>query len=264
MLPTTGPPPTVPPTEAEDSVPDIWGMIVAALPATSVSLSLDDSPQTAAVLWMEEAFTQGAFLDLSDGRLLQIFTLATIAFSTHVDQWIDRQDWLSWSTNECQWFGITCENQRVVAIELPSNGLAGMLPPEIILLQDTLRVLVLSSNSIGGVVPTSLGNLINLEELRIDRNAFSGTLPTSIGRLEKLRLFYLEHNASIRGAFPASVVDMDSLDELVFYYTAISAITEEVCDLDISTLIFDCRQITTPTCWTRCFYLCGGNTGTAC
>lgn len=263
MTPTTSPP-TIRPIAVDNSVPDMRSIIIDAFPASEVRLSRAASPQSVAVRWMERAFDRGAYLDVSDDRLLQIFALATFAYSTNVDQWNSRLNWLNWSVDECQWFGITCGGQSVIAIDLPSNQLSGPVPAEISLFQDSLRILVLSSNSIIGIIPTAIGNLVNLEELRIDRNDFAGMLPTSIGRLQRLRLFYLEHNPAIRGEFPQSVVSMDSLEELVFYYTSISSITSDVCTLDLHTLIYDCKQIQFPTCWTKCFYLCGGNTGIIC
>jgi len=69
----------------------------------------------------------------------------------------------------CDWYGITCAEGQVVAIELEQNGLTGGL---------TVR----------------LGNLAQLQNLSLSHNQLSGTIPREIGLLRDLVLLHLDHN----------------------------------------------------------------------
>lgn len=81
----------------------------------------------------------------------------------------------SWnqSANHCSWEGVTCSRRhrsRVVALDLPSQGLAGAISPAIGNLT-FLRALNLSFNSLHGEIPPSIGSLRRLEYLGLLRSA---------------------------------------------------------------------------------------------
>lgn len=63
--------------------------------------------------------------------------------------WTDSTDWLVTNT-PCSWFGVTCSSNRVTAIDLPANNLAGTLP--------------------------RLSDLANLDRLDVSQNALSGIM----------------------------------------------------------------------------------------
>ncbi len=63
-------------------------------------------------------------------------------------------------------------------------------------------------------MPTELGNLTKLKELRLERNQLSGTIPTELGNLAELRhlVFYVNQ---LSGTIPA---ELGNLTNLVWFY----------------------------------------------
>lgn len=53
-----------------------------------------------------------------------------------------------------------------------------------------------------GAIPASIGLLVHLENLHLDRNQFEGEIPKAIKSLERLVVLKLEHNR-LSGAIPA-------------------------------------------------------------
>lgn len=169
-----------------------------------------DSYQTKALNW---ALTQNLPAPEYPGLSLeeqarQLYALACIYFSTFrqpngctgnyfgedtaLPGWFSDDGWM-WKAGEvCEWYGITCDDQRRVArLDLASNGLTGTFPPETQLLKDSLTYLDLSGNLIhnkGYEGNAWLGELTNLEYLYIASTSFENDgIPTEIGKLTKLK-----------------------------------------------------------------------------
>jgi Leucine-rich repeat (LRR) protein len=49
----------------------------------------------------------------------------------------------------------------------------------------------LYENKLTGAIPTSLGNLMNLQELKLQMNALSGSIPSSLGNIKTLQFLYV-------------------------------------------------------------------------
>jgi Leucine-rich repeat (LRR) protein len=135
-------------------------------------------------------------------------TLVTIYNSTNGNQWEDNSGWL---TEEpfCSWFRVTCENERVVAINLGGNELSGEIPLEIGNLTE-LTSLRLSYNDIGGTIPVSIGNLDLLEILDLSYNYIGGNIPSEIGNLVNLEYFESAVNDHI-GEIPPEIGQLTNL-----------------------------------------------------
>lgn len=95
-------------------------------------------------------------------------------------------------------------------LNLSNNSLGGALPSQVGNLQK-LKVLNLSNNKFTGV-PAEVGRLGNLEVLNLSNNELTG-LPMELGNLSKLKLLDLSGNkysesdlASIKSKLPPSVV----------------------------------------------------------
>ena len=58
-----------------------------------------------------------------------------------------------------------------------------------------------------GPIPSELGNLENLEWLRLSGNDFSGSVPEELGNLTKLIGLYL-HNNALEGTLPMSLTQI--------------------------------------------------------
>lgn len=74
----------------------------------------------------------------------------------------------------------------------------------------SLQVLDLSSCSIRGVIPVSLGNLTNLRSLNLSANSLTGFIPASLGQLSSLSMLDLSQN-SLTGSLPPSFVSLENL-----------------------------------------------------
>lgn len=95
---------------------------------------------------------------------------------TNGSEWVQSEGWGT-DTSHCGWFGVDCDDEdRVVAVRLPNNGLTGELSGSLALLE-RLRHVDLSNNAIGGGLPTEWRDL-QLESLQLGGNQFrDGILP---------------------------------------------------------------------------------------
>ncbi|KAL3351561.1 hypothetical protein AABB24_019906 [Solanum stoloniferum] len=148
-------------------------------------------------------------------------------------------------SNPCtNWTGIHCNNDKVVGITLTglrrihkgnmspqfsvdslvnfthltsfnSSGfvLSGQIPDWFGQKLTQLKLLDLSSSSILGSLPSSLGSLSNLDFLSLFNNSITGTVPLELGKLSSLRVLNLSWN-SFTGEIPSSVSDIKNLSVL--------------------------------------------------
>ena len=264
LPPVTEAPVTAAPVTPEDA---LAGIIISASPESADRLVATDSTQSQALGWLRMGLDAGTFgTTVSDARTVQIWTLATFAFSLGLNElWL-----VSGGNDECLWDGIVCsaDTRTVVGIDLESRTITGTLPPELSLLSGLIG-LNLSTNNISGKLPKNFGSTFQeLEDLRFDRNDITGTLPSTVGMMSALRIWYMERNPAMTGTIPSTVVQLSNLEEFVFYYTDITGvIPQEICDLpNLTELRLDCvkTSFVGDTCWTRCLFLCGGDSGVPC
>ena len=119
--------------------------ILASLVGEDILLD-SDSLANAAFTWLMD----NKHLDRYDNtRIKQRFALVTLYLATNFEEkpWTTDDGWMT-NDNECTWHGVTCQNDAVVALNLTTNGIQGIVPFEIALLSDTLLALKLSRNPI--------------------------------------------------------------------------------------------------------------------
>ncbi|MCE7986118.1 MAG: hypothetical protein DYG89_33490 [Caldilinea sp. CFX5] len=99
---------------------------------------------------------------LTNGAVPVSDCLTLVNFFTRTQglQWVNKTNWLAFATPQapCDWFGVTCTNGRVTALDLPRNNLSGTLP-------------------------LFLGELGGLQRLRLESNALAGRIPPSFCKL---------------------------------------------------------------------------------
>ncbi|XBH81392.1 hypothetical protein VPH35_106966 [Triticum aestivum] len=150
------------------------------------------------------------------------------------------------TTDFCQWPGIGCSlkhNQRVIVLNLSSEGLGGTIAPPIgnlsflrILdlkrnnLQDNntfegtlpaslrslqeVTIATFSNNKFTGPLPKEIFNLSSLSDtLDLSGNYFVGPLPPEVGDLTKLAYLYLSRN-NLSGPLPNALSNCQSLTEI--------------------------------------------------
>ena len=90
---------------------------------------------------------------------------------------------LNWSVDTVitGWDGVTTSGtpSRVTELDLSSESLSGIVPPELRRLSE-LTSLDMSSNSLTGEIPRELGELSNLTELKLSGNSLTGCIPLSL------------------------------------------------------------------------------------
>ncbi|OMP05203.1 hypothetical protein CCACVL1_02007 [Corchorus capsularis] len=77
----------------------------------------------------------------------------------------------------------------------------------------TLQVLDLSSCSVIGVIPLSIGNMTNLTSLYLSNNRLTGQIPATLGQLLSLSVLDLSSN-SLAGSIPSSFGSLRNLTSL--------------------------------------------------
>jgi hypothetical protein len=135
---------------------------------TRAALTRTNSPQTMALSWLQNNTDLESY---SLSRRLQRFALATFYFSTGGSKrWIKDYGWLT-DQDECTWFSSEidspiCKDNVFKVLSLQSNGLRGTIAPEISLLS-SLELLRVNENIITGFLPSTIGDLIDLKEIRL-------------------------------------------------------------------------------------------------
>ncbi|OEL30254.1 putative LRR receptor-like serine/threonine-protein kinase, partial [Dichanthelium oligosanthes] len=96
---------------------------------------------------------------------------------------------------------------------LQSNSLGGSLPSSIGNLSTTVYTLSLSTNKMSGTIPLEIGNLKILNNLMMHDNMISGSIPSAIGTLGHLTILSLSGN-NLSGSIPDSFGNLVQLNEL--------------------------------------------------
>ena len=129
----------------------------------------------------------------------------------------NNSNWLKGSVNT--WQGVTLNDSgRVIKlnmssfVNLYSNNLNDTIPSSIGNLTD-LQYLDLSYNSLYGHIPFSIGNLTNLQYLSFDSNNLTDTIPSSFSNLVNLAHLDLNFN-KLTGAVPELIGNLTNLTEL--------------------------------------------------
>lgn len=121
-------------------------------------------------------------------------------------------EWNFSDTTPCRlipWYGITCG----VA---PQNSSADC----------TIVSLSFDSDVItGGTIPTSIGNLSNLEELNLKSNNLYSSIPSSLSNLTQLKVIDLGHNC-LNGSIPS--FDSRNLEEVSLEFNCLTGPVGEV------------------------------------
>ncbi|KAJ0977199.1 hypothetical protein J5N97_012673 [Dioscorea zingiberensis] len=112
------------------------------------------------------------------------------------------------------WVGISCNNSRIVSMDLSYNKeLTGQIPSSIGSLSK-LENLILVGCSFSGEIPQEIGSLKQLVFLSLNSNKFTGRIPQTIGNLAKLYWLDLADNM-LTGEIPMSDGKNSGLDTLI-------------------------------------------------
>lgn len=157
--------------------------------------------------------------DMAD--IQQYWSLATFYFALGGSSWGVNKGWLN-HLSPCRgsWFGITCEAETIVGIDLESNSLQGFIPTEIGMVK-SLQSLNLKMNNVVGNLPSEIGYLTNLEFLSFEETSLVGTLPSEIQHCQNLREINLLMT-KLTGSIPSEIGNLNRLESLALSGTHIS------------------------------------------
>lgn len=137
--------PTATPTEGATLSPKERAMNLLSKHVDEALLSDPDSLPGAAFSWLME---NEQLSEYDNVQMKQRFAIACLYLATNVeDSWDIDDGWMS-DKDECNWYGVGCENGYLITLNMTSNGLVGKIPNEISLLKDSLLALELSDNDI--------------------------------------------------------------------------------------------------------------------
>ena len=167
--------------------------------------------------------------------------LVALYNATDGPNWIDNTNWLS-DAPLGEWYGVeTDASGRVAKIDLGGtyddearqwvrHGLVGSIPGEIGNLTN-LEGLRLGRNRLTGTIPTELGRLASLEELDLPDNLLLGPIPPELGRLARLQYLDLEKN-NLTDAIPPELRRLTNLRSLKLGHNRLTGtIPSEFADL---------------------------------
>jgi hypothetical protein len=168
------------------------------------------SPQAKAYFWFEKSYSLVNLEDMEQWCKHQLFGLATLFYALEGSTWDgkDRQNWLKDDLSECEWAtyktAIACDNlDRVVFISLmdfEKDAFYGTIPPEIELLPSLRSIQIDNAGyteALGNVLPTEIGNLQHLKQVRFAQNRLGGTLlilDNSLAYLTQIATLDLQNN----------------------------------------------------------------------
>lgn len=214
------PSPGVPTTSRRPTTFDeeLFNFLASISPDGGAALADPTSPQARAFAWLS---SNTGLETYSQERIVTRYTLATFYYSTTGEDWLVQTNWMT-NEDECRWFTRSarypaCDRSgNFERLELYYNNLAGTIPSELSLLSDTLFCLHISggpTNRLDGTIPSWLGTLTGLQELRFANNDLSGTLPSEIGRLTDLKALDGSNN-TFTGSLFSEVGQLTSLQWL--------------------------------------------------
>jgi len=160
------------------------------------------------------------FVSAEDGncpesQFLQRYAVAVLYYSLAGIFWENNENYMS-SSHECGWYGITCNEEKIIVeLDLSGNFLFGSIPNEISLLS-SLSSLNLSENSIFGSITPSISLLKMLDSLYLNDNNLVGGIPEDIYGMTFLKNFHVDHNY-LSGTISSSVGDLVAIEDMIMW-----------------------------------------------
>lgn len=134
----------------------------------------------------------------------ELDSIAARAFfvATNGGAWTTNANWQNPQALYRTWYGLTVPSSgafagRVIAINLPANGLTGSVTNAIIALSQmsALQTVNLSGNStLGGTLGSVVAGLRSVRTLNLANTGLSGRLPLELGTLDSLQILKLDSN----------------------------------------------------------------------
>jgi Leucine-rich repeat (LRR) protein len=133
--------------------------------------------------------------------------------------WSFANNWKDDSKSICEWHGIHCMSEEtdgaaqvVKEISLPSNGLTGIIPPQVFDLQ-YLEVLNIRVNAVDIQLSSVIRNSVNaLKAMYLDNTLISSL--NGIGKFKNLRTLHLQQNNFVGSSLPEDLFTLTKMRRL--------------------------------------------------
>ncbi|XP_042036473.1 probable LRR receptor-like serine/threonine-protein kinase At3g47570 isoform X2 [Salvia splendens] len=154
-------------------------------------------------LYMDNSFFIGSIPDLGNLKHLQELFL-------NQNHLIGEES----STQELTFLSSLTKCRNLKYLVVSDNSLNGILPASIGNFSSSLQMILLQNSHIVGVIPSEIGNLSSLLSINLGGNQLRGPIPPFIGNMKKLQRLYLYGN-KLEGSIPNDVCRMNNLGELI-------------------------------------------------
>ena len=191
--------------------PNLLASVLVAVALALVAIS-GAAPQPAHARAADSPSEVSVCGSVSEIPTAECEALEALYNSTGGGSWSNNTGWLA-TTTPCSWHGVTCVDNHVTKVALPSNSLSGSLPTQLGNLT-ALQELRLGNNNLTGEIPTSLGSLSNLSVLFLENNQLSGSIPGALSTLPLLQSLNLSFN-NLSGSIPSDIGSASSLGYLL-------------------------------------------------
>mmetsp|Transcript_32080 Transcript_32080/g.89803 ORF Transcript_32080/g.89803 Transcript_32080/m.89803 type:complete len:290 (-) Transcript_32080:175-1044(-) len=160
----------------------------------------------------------------------QIEALQDLYKLTDGPNWKNNTNWLTGDPCSRGWFGVTCNafNTTIITLSLSTNSLNGIIPSSIGQLS-SLSSLALDSNLLTGSIPDALGDILYVRNLFLQNNSLAGSIPASFGNMYLLRVLWLFSN-TLSGSIPEALGNLSSLRSLLLSSNSLTGSIPEVLD----------------------------------
>lgn len=228
------PPHTARPTESlrGDIIRDAANQITLSGQTLRYPLPSDPTPEETALAWLidDDPAKLSATTELSLAQR-QRFALASLWFQSTIPLQCFQCDFSDWlvEVDECDWNNVDCDVHGQV-----------------------LR-LNLGFDNVHGLIPSDLGLLTSMRELKLHNNKLAGNIPTALGLLNGLRGLSVSDNPGLVGQIPTEVTNLSNLESGYFYNTGLTG-TMPFCEMNklFSEMIADCNEVDCPCCTSCC------------
>ncbi len=152
--------------------------------------------------------------------LVTLVALAALYNMAGGPNWANTINWLT-DAPPGDWYGVTTDEAgRVIGLDFRENNLFGRIPAELGNLAN-LQNLRLAHNWLSGPIPPELGNLTNLERLDLSSDRLNGPIPPELGNLTKLEWLSLGIN-ELSEPIPPELFNLANLKYLDLHHNRLS------------------------------------------
>ena len=173
----------------------------------------EHSPASKALKWVE---ADPRLPNYDKVQISQRFALASLWYGTHHNNWNTTDHWMT-EHNECQWYGVGCNEQGfLIKLSLSGNGLKGTIPSELLLLKETLLELDLSHNNLSNTEEElsflrefGLLRILNFKHTRLQS---TNGVPSLFGELTGLHVLNVARTGVYHLKYPIFCVSASCMD----------------------------------------------------